>query len=500
MTERRALGIGDEVEMRDSIRGPLAPARLLAMVFGLGLAISACNEGDDGVSAPTCPEGCGPNMICQSDGSCACASDFRDCDGKPSNGCEHQGNTCDGPCVGEDDAAFCSRLNKTCGDVTGKDNCDVARTATCGSCPDGKTCGADNTCSCKPESDAAFCSRLGKNCGDVIGTDNCNIARSATCGSCPDGQTCGDDKTCSCKAEDDAAFCARLGKNCGEVTDKDNCGTARTATCGTCPTGQTCGDDNTCACIPEDDATFCSRQSKECGSFAGSDNCGKSRTVDCGTCEGNATCGAPVPNICGPCVGETDAQLCTKANATCGQLHTTDRCGDPRIVADCGACADGTSCLADNSCGEPDGVWLHDTCFRRGNTIVLCATNLTCIRTYTGGVTNWEGVCKQACESDADCTTGGSCASVGKTDGQKFCGTPRSPGDACSSWRGSADVCHDPSRAEETFLECLGGTCSYVCDYDGNLGAPPYDCPAGQSCGDGRVRDPQTNFNLHLCE
>ena len=46
--------------------------------------------------------------------------------------------------------------------------------------------------SCTPESNAAFCTRLGKNCGQVSGTDNCGAARTvASCGTCTSPQTCG---------------------------------------------------------------------------------------------------------------------------------------------------------------------------------------------------------------------------------------------------------------------------------------------------------------------
>ena len=46
--------------------------------------------------------------------------------------------------------------------------------------------------SCTPESDAAFCSRLAKNCGAVSGTDNCGAARTvSSCGSCTSPATCG---------------------------------------------------------------------------------------------------------------------------------------------------------------------------------------------------------------------------------------------------------------------------------------------------------------------
>jgi hypothetical protein len=44
---------------------------------------------------------------------------------------------------------------------------------------------------CAPESDAAFCGRLGKSCGTVSGADNCARARTVSCGACTAPDTCG---------------------------------------------------------------------------------------------------------------------------------------------------------------------------------------------------------------------------------------------------------------------------------------------------------------------
>src|SRR3954447_26581811 len=68
------------------------------------------------------------------------------------------------PCVPESDATFCTRLAKTCGTLTGTDNCGAARNVvSCGTCVAPQTCGGAsiaNICGCTPETDAAFCSRL----------------------------------------------------------------------------------------------------------------------------------------------------------------------------------------------------------------------------------------------------------------------------------------------------------------------------------------------------
>jgi hypothetical protein len=97
-----------------------------------------------------------------------------------------------GPCVPEDEAAFCTRLGKNCGTVTATDNCGAPRTvASCGVCGSYyDSCGGagvPNACGCMPESDWAFCTRLGRTCGNVSGTDNCGNPRAvASCGGiCP---------------------------------------------------------------------------------------------------------------------------------------------------------------------------------------------------------------------------------------------------------------------------------------------------------------------------
>jgi uncharacterized protein YjbI with pentapeptide repeats len=46
--------------------------------------------------------------------------------------------------------------------------------------------------SCTPESNSAFCARLARNCGTVTGNDNCGTTRTvSSCGTCSGSQTCG---------------------------------------------------------------------------------------------------------------------------------------------------------------------------------------------------------------------------------------------------------------------------------------------------------------------
>jgi peptidoglycan/xylan/chitin deacetylase (PgdA/CDA1 family)/uncharacterized protein involved in high-affinity Fe2+ transport len=112
---------------------------------------------------------------------------------------------------------------------------------------------------CATETDAAFCARLGKNCGSVSGTDNCGAPRDvASCGTCGEPNTCGAGgvaNVCGCTPESDAELCARQAANCGALTATDRCGASRTiASCGTCVSPQVCGGAgtlNACALVPE---------------------------------------------------------------------------------------------------------------------------------------------------------------------------------------------------------------------------------------------------------
>lgn len=59
----------------------------------------------------------------------------------------NNGFSVDVEAVCETDAQLCTRLGKTCGQVTGVDNCGLSRTVlSCGTCPDGQACSTSNVC------------------------------------------------------------------------------------------------------------------------------------------------------------------------------------------------------------------------------------------------------------------------------------------------------------------------------------------------------------------
>jgi hypothetical protein len=260
-----------------------------------------------------------------------------------------------GSCVAESNPAFCLRLGKDCGSVTNLDNCGQQRTAACGTCTAPDTCGGAgvlNLCgngSCQAETDKQFCARLGKNCGSVTDFDNCDMTRTATCGTCISPQVC-TASVCSCTAETDPAFCTRLGKTCGTVTEADNCAVSRTVSCGTCTAPATCAQ-NVCACIPESNADLCTRAGKDCGVLTFTDNCGTARSLTCGGCIAPKTCGGGgTANRCG-CF-EPDQSFCTRLDKDCGSVTAVDKCGISR-TANCGTCDARHTCPSSHVCTCP---------------------------------------------------------------------------------------------------------------------------------------------------
>ncbi|HLP79728.1 MAG TPA: hypothetical protein VK158_03785, partial [Acidobacteriota bacterium] len=101
-------------------------------------------------------------------------------------------NVCVAPptCTYPGDAVFCSSQGKTCGTFTGFNIClNTTITVDCSAalgtnCTSPYFCNENNVCAlpdCVNETNAAFCSRLGKTCGIFSGTDNCGNNRQVNC-------------------------------------------------------------------------------------------------------------------------------------------------------------------------------------------------------------------------------------------------------------------------------------------------------------------------------
>jgi hypothetical protein len=88
----------------------------------------------------------------------------------------------------------------------------------------------------------------------------------------------------------------------------------------------------------QDPAELCADADANCGSITAMNKCGQPETVpDCGSCAPGSVCGAQDQNQCG-CAKNTD--WCAVLHAECGAVSGTDACGKPYSSPDggCGTC------------------------------------------------------------------------------------------------------------------------------------------------------------------
>ena len=283
-------------------------------------------------------------------------------------------------CVNESNVEFCARLGVNCDEVTAPDNCGDARTINCGTCDDPESCGGageDNVCGCEPETPAEFCTRLVKTCDDVTALDNCGVERTENCGSCTAPAVCGGGGTpnvCACPDQTDEEFCAAAmpAAVCGAYTAVDVCGQNRTTNCGMCTAPETCGavDPNQCDC--PDDAAVCAVIGVECGMADVAGQCNNKASVNCGGCQPNAMCSANTC-VCEP--GFTPDGL--------GNCEDVDECGDGTDNCDVNAMCMNTPGSFECMCNpgyQGDGTTCSDIdeCAVDANN---CDLNATCMNT-----------------------------------------------------------------------------------------------------------------------
>ncbi|MGA9521059.1 MAG: hypothetical protein WBV82_06320 [Myxococcaceae bacterium] len=327
----------------------------------------------------------------------------------------------------------------------------------CAACAPGESCDpADGVCkttvACNPETDAELCAAKAVACGQIQTTDRCGQPRLvASCGSCPDSERCNGEGLCTCVPESNAELCAANLKTCGTLTAIDRCGNSRTiVSCGSCTSPEACNSAGQCECPGESDAQVCARKGRSCGSLTTTDLCGRPRTVaNCGTCAGINTC---TDGVCS-CPGETNPAFCARLGAECGTLSGTDLCGNTRNVSSCGAC------LAPDTCGG-------------------------------GGVSN---TCGCTPESDAQF-----CARLGKdcgpVTGADNCGASRTV--ECGSCAlpetcgggGVTNVCGCTSESDAAFCAGLGATCGTASGTDTcgrQRSVSCGTCTAPETCGGG---------------
>ena len=383
---------GAEAYRQCGANGALGPC---TRVVGAGESCNGCDDDRDGIVDNAVGQGAGTLTTACVGPSGVCAGSTMSCTGgqwssctAPAEQCNGLDDDCDGlfdeggVCRSDSltcqcDPLTCAELGANCG--TTPDGC--GGTLSCGTCPQGQTCGADGLanvcgtgngcipvpmstacagkncgtatdgcggvyacgsctgydscggggttgmCGCTPVTAATAC--VGKNCGSV--SNGCG--GTVSCGTCSSPSTCGGGGTpnlCGCTPSSQAVACA--GKNCGQVPN--GCGGFHD--CGSCSSPQTCGGGgtaNVCGCTPISQATACA--GKNCGLV--SNGCGG--TYSCGSCSGTNTCGGGgTANVCG-CTPMTKQQACGLAELQCGS--TTNGCGG---LVTCGPCPTGTTC------------------------------------------------------------------------------------------------------------------------------------------------------------
>jgi hypothetical protein len=142
-------------------------------------------------------------------------------------------------------------------------------------------------------------------------------------------------------------------------------------------------------CVPETDGELCASRGRNCGRFETLDRCGTTRVVPtCGVCTSfYETCGGGgINNVCG-CAPESNWSFCWRLGATCGSATGTDNCGVTRTVTCGGACPvdAGTPDAGLPDAGAPDAStvqrWTFSNC---GATGANGPTQTQCDAAYTG--------------------------------------------------------------------------------------------------------------------
>lgn len=248
---------------------------------------------------------CGPNQKCDSSNQCQC--------------------------VPETAAELCVQENATCGEISVVDRCGVMHTFSCGTCSDGMC--ENNTCSqCESPSDETLCIQNNAFCGDITVLDSCTGAARTV--NCDLTRGCSEDELCTVANQCECPLPLCGDEDCGVI--RNACGQSIDCGQGSCGEEEVCGNDNECVCPTPQCPT-----GAECGLYTNA--CGKS--IMCGMCGSGEVCDS---NQC-QCEGESEAELCTLANASCGIITVQDRCGTARTV-NCGTCSEQYDDCQNNMC------------------------------------------------------------------------------------------------------------------------------------------------------
>ena len=243
-----------------------------------------------------------------------------------------------------------------------------------------------------------------------------------------------------CETANEISVCTGCTPQCaGRVCGDDGCG----GSCGECSASDQC-QDGQCQCVAEADQELCGAADAECGTLSVTDRCGVSRSISCGTCSGPETCGAISTHQCG-CIPQTDAELCTQRGATCGSLFVTDQCARSRSV-ECGMCG------ASQVCRSNECEFCTPSCGTR-----QCGSNGcggTCGTCPSGEVCGSAGMC----EVDNDCNP---VSNTGCPAGAG-CFVIQNEETACATAGGSTTFCSAANHCQGG-RACLDGRCRKIC-------------------------------------
>lgn len=291
---------------------------------------------------------------------------------------------------------------------------------------------------CIPLEDSLLCTRFSAQCGELKLLDNCEQPRQIDCGQCAEHNTCNTETAlCECTPQSDEELCSALGLQCDTATTTDRCGKIREIDCGQCMDAHVQCEQNMCSgCLPETDAELCLRANATCGTIDLEDNCGNLReSVACGVCEGTSECNDE--NTC-VCPDESDAELCARQGKECGMFVGMDLCGEER-TADCGACPQG-ECQDDNTCSVCSPESDTNFCLRGGIECGDLTAEDNCgeLRTVACGSCEPSMLCNPTthqCDCPAPaCVSGSSCGTVSNACGASV---------DCGSCTGVDEVCLD---------------------------------------------------------
>jgi hypothetical protein len=375
-----------------------------------------------------CHDGTNGTAVCRS-GVCGlsnCAAPYGDCDGNPSNGCESNSKTDVNNCGGCGNT--CSLAHATAACTNG--GCDIA------SCDVGwEDCDgvSSNGCEVNVLSSSANCGACGATCTPSNATGAC-VKGACTVSTCSVGyQDCNAKATdgCEIKTQTDVNNCGSCGNACSTVHGSASCSAG---SCGiTCTKGFADCDDKLstgCETVTTNDVYNCGACGTKCSVKNGAASCANS-VCGVGSCtSGYADCDATYSNGCETNVAN-DPLNCNACGAKCDGTNGSASCSS-------GAC--GISC----STG-------YATC--DGNLSNGCEVNLQTDRNHCG-------TCDKVCDAASSGCIAGVCAPT-PTPCTGKCSNPKhftiNDGTHTST---AASLCFESYDAEKEFG--LGGCGDFV--------------------------------------